>query len=172
MHNVCMSAEEVVQPELRDKTRHLIPVKGKGDPYSDAIRARAQEVRKARKYRYVDDVQHAEDLLSKSLSDAANAAIAIVRGEARQYLINHKTGEVNEVPVDPATRLKAAEFIFKRIAGEPERQTTMELGEGAAGVFKVLVGAAAEEHWQNRQVIEIAPTSVVTLEGEVGSDDL
>lgn len=154
-----MSAEEQV-PSNR---KNLIPFRGVGDPRSDEARAKALEVKRARKYRYVEDVAHAEDLLSDSLIDAAVTARAIVRGEAKAYLINHKTGEVNEVPVDPATRLKAAEFIFKRIAGEPERNTTLDLGEGVQGMFNVLTGAAARQHWEDRQVIEAEVTP--SLEG-------
>lgn len=98
--------------------------------------------------RYREQITLAEDLLSAYLPDAANAAIEIASGRAVEHLINHKTGEVHEVPVNPATRLKAVQFITERVAGKPESTKTHELGDNAAGVFQVLLGGAAQAHWK------------------------
>lgn len=100
-----------------------------------------------KKEKYAGYIARAEDLLADYLPDAARAAIDIAAGRAVQHLINHKTGEVHEVPVDPATRLKAVQFITERVAGKPESTKTHELGERAEGMFKVLIGGAADEHW-------------------------
>lgn len=157
---------EIVLEKKTGRGSGLIPFRA-GDDRQRQARELGVERRRMRKFRYLDDVEHAEDLMAKSLGDAAKAAVAIVKGEAKAYLINHKTGTVEEVPVDPATRLKAAEFIFKRIAGEPERQTTVELGEEAKGVFNVMVGAAASEFWrqQDQKAIEAKVE-------DIGSNDL
>lgn len=167
-----MSEEEIVPEKKTGRGAHLIPfVPGERQRQAREL---GLERRRMRKFRYLDDVEHAEDLMAKSLGDAAKAAVAIVKGEARAYLINHKTGTVEEVPVDPATRLKAAEFIFKRIAGEPERQTTVELGEEAKGVFNVMVGAAASEFWRQQsaetQLIETQDQKAIEAKVEDVSD--
>lgn len=103
--------------------------------------------RRPKKEKYAGYIAQAEDLLAAYFPDAAQAAIEIASGRAIQHLINHKTGMVHEVPVDPATRLKAVQFITERIAGKPDSTKTHELGEGAAGVFRVLLGGAAQDHW-------------------------
>lgn len=116
--------------------------------------------RQTKKERYAGYIAQAEDLLSDYLPEAARAAIAIAMGEAKEYLINHKTGAVHEVPCNPATRLKAVQFITERIAGKPEATKTHELGQRAEGMFRVLMGPAAQEHWDTSLA---APADLVPL---------
>lgn len=121
-----------------------------------------------RQERYADQIVRAEDLMAEAFPDAARAAIAIAKGEAVEYLINHKTGEVHEVRVNPATQLKAIQFVTERVAGKPEQTKTHELGDGAAGVFSVLLGKAAQEHWSPQALPDVeAPALEAAFTQEV-----
>jgi hypothetical protein len=110
-------------------------------------------------------IRKAKRKWSMFLPEAADLAIAIAKGEAYEHLVNHKTGEIAEVPVNPKTRLEAIKFITERIDGRPEQTRTHELGPGAQGAFSVLLGAAAHEHWE-ASAIEASATPALPEEVE------
>lgn len=115
-------------------------------PFS-ATRRPANPGRVSVRERHADKITLAQDIAAGSLVEVMRAAVDIALGNAVEHMINHKTGVVHEVPVQPATRLKAQQMVVDRIMGKAEQTKTHEIGENAAGMFSVLLGAAAQDHW-------------------------
>lgn len=119
--------------------------------------------------RHAGLITTAEDLAAASIVDVMAAAVQIALGNAVEHLINHKTGQVNEVPVQPATRLKAQAMVMDRVMGKAEQTRTHEIGQNAAGVFRVLLGGAAAEHW-HREALDAPSEPLLTSEVGDGHD--
>jgi hypothetical protein len=119
-----------------------------GAPLFSSTHQPANSGRVPVKERHRGVITKAQDILAGSLEEVAAAMVDIALGNAVEHLINHKTGEVHEVKVQPATMLKAQVAIADRVMGKPEQTKTHEIGEGAAGLFKVMLGASAEAHWE------------------------
>lgn len=115
-----------------------------------AVLAGAQEPATSQAARYVmyeGEIRDAEDLLAGSLLEAAAALAEIASGRAVEHLVNHKTGEVHVVPVNPNTRRQAAVDILNRMAGKPVNTTELKVSDAQRGpVFNILLGEAAAVH--------------------------
>lgn len=116
--------------------------------------------RKSKEELYRKPVRQAEKKIVDRLPAIVDQMILTALGETKEHLINHKTGEVAEVPVNPATQLKAQQYLLDRIAGKPETTKKHELGPVAAAGFSVLLGMTAEAHWA-----QLAPAQVNVTEG-------
>jgi len=103
-------------------------------------------------------VRQAEKKIVDRLPAIVEQMIATALGETKEHLVNHKTGLVEVVPVNPATQLKAQQYLLDRIAGKPEVTKKHELGPVASAGFQVLLGGMAQAHWA-----QLAPVEVVEV---------
>lgn len=100
---------------------------------------------------YAGQIRAGEDFLA-TVSEAVLANLAaIALGTKQQTVVNLKTGELVQIPVDAKTQVEAGRYVIDRIFGRPERIEKHELGDDARGAFQVLLGAAAQAHWQRLQ---------------------
>ena len=148
--------------ETRRRTEALESSKRPYKPllFSAENQPAGQRGRKKKSVLYEGQIRELEDRMADSLPAIAEEKLKIALGLAEEAIINHKTGEITMVPVNPATQLKAIESIENRIAGKPVDVKQLEVGEGAQGVFQVLLGAAAEEHWKKKLAESQAPPSL------------
>lgn len=116
---------------------------------------------------YAGQIRDLEDGIADKLPAIAHEMLRIAFGDMTEHLINHKTGEVVEVPVNPATRLKAQVYLIDRIAGKAEQNKIHELGENANGALKVMLGAAAVSYWARVQGVEGGLPEPEAVDGEV-----
>lgn len=103
--------------------------------------------RKSKAELYKRPVRQAEKKIVNVLPSIVDNLIAIALGEATEHIVNHKTGTVEEVPVNPKTQASTAQYLLDRIAGKPETKKVHELGDDARQGLQILLGGEAAAHW-------------------------
>lgn len=116
--------------------------------------------RKKKAVLYAGQIRDLEDGLADALPAIGPAIIAILTGTFEQDAVNHKTGEVVKVGPTADQVIKAAEFAANRIAGKPVDVKQLEIQGGPTGVFNILLGAAADDHWAQRLAAKQDPLAI------------
>lgn len=111
---------------------------------------------------YAPNIKAVEDVVADNLPLYFEALHRMAIGDFKYEQVNLKTGAVDQLKIMPRDQQAAAIYLINRIVGLPERTDRFDVvSPEVEGAFKVLLGPAAELHWNDTPAD--APTEEVGL---------
>jgi len=86
-----------------------------------------------------------EEMILRGLPAMVWEQIQIATGQKTQFIVNHGTGEVVEVPVDPKTQVAAFKELRDTALGKPETMKFEKVETEGKQVLQIVIGPAAEQ---------------------------
>lgn len=95
---------------------------------------------------YGSEKRLVEELIIRGLPAMIWEQIKIATGQGTQFLINHKSGEVEEVPANPKDVILAYQGLSDRVFGKPETHKHVTETSESTQRLTILIGPAADDY--------------------------